>query len=75
MPGKARVEFVGAIYHLLNRGDRQEEIFRDALDREHFLLPLGQACARTGWRVHAYQEGTWAEMVALLYSRANHDEE
>lgn len=54
MPRKARVEFVGAVYHLMDRGDRQEAIFRDDGDRERFLATLGQACERTGWRVHAF---------------------
>lgn len=53
MPRKARVEFAGAVYHLLDRGDRREAIFRDDKDRETFLATLGQACERTGWRVHA----------------------
>jgi hypothetical protein len=50
MPRKARLEFAGAVYHLLDRGDRREAIFRDDRDREIFLATLGQACARTGWR-------------------------
>lgn len=54
MPRKARVEFPGAVYHLLDRGDRQEAIFRDDADREQFLATLGEACERTGWRVHAF---------------------
>ena len=54
MPRKARVEFAGAVYHLLDRGDRREAIFRDDRDRETFLSTLGQACKRTGWRVHAW---------------------
>ena len=54
MPRKARVEFAGAVYHLLDRGDRREAIFRDDCDRESFLATLGQACGRTGWRVHAW---------------------
>ena len=54
MPRKARVEFAGAAYHLLDRGDRREAIFRDERDREIFLTTLGQACERTGWRVHAW---------------------
>ncbi len=53
MPRKARVEFPGAVYHLLDRGDRQEAIFRDNPDRETFLRTLSQVCARCGWRVHA----------------------
>jgi REP element-mobilizing transposase RayT len=53
MPRKARVEFPGAVYHLLDRGDRREAIVRDDLDRSLFLKTLGQVCGRTGWRVHA----------------------
>jgi REP element-mobilizing transposase RayT len=54
MARKARVEFAGAVYHLIDRGDRQEAIFRDDTDRKGFLATLGQVCARTGWRVHAF---------------------
>ena len=54
MARKARVEFEGAIYHVLDRGDRREAIFKDDADRRRFLETLGEACARTGWRVHAF---------------------
>ena len=49
-----RVEFDGALYHLLCRGDRREAIFLDERDREIFLATLGEICQRNGWRVHAY---------------------
>ena len=35
-------------------GDRREAIFLTDEDRELFLETLGQACERTGWRVHSY---------------------
>ena len=54
MPRKPRVEYAGAVYHVMSRGDRGEAIFRDDADREMFLAAVGEACARTGWRVHAY---------------------
>ena len=54
MPRKLRVEYEGAIYHVMNRGDRREPIFVDDQDRELFLETLGQACAKTDWQVHAY---------------------
>ncbi|MBI4660776.1 MAG: transposase, partial [Verrucomicrobia bacterium] len=54
MPRPLRVEFAGAIYHLMNRGDRREPIFLDDEDRKSFLHTLGEACAKTGWQVHAY---------------------
>jgi REP element-mobilizing transposase RayT len=53
MPRKIRVEYEGAIYHVMNRGDRRELIFLDDQDRETFLATLGEACAKTGWQVHA----------------------
>ena len=37
MPRKLRVEYPGAIYHAMNRGDRREPIFRDDEDRKLFL--------------------------------------
>jgi len=54
MPRKLRVEYEGAIYHVMNRGDRREPIFQDDQDRKSFLEALGQACEKTGWQVHAY---------------------
>ena len=51
---KLRIEYPGAIYHVMNRGDRREPIFQDDLDRRRFLETLGQVCAKTGWLVQAY---------------------
>ena len=53
MARKLRVEYPGAIYHVLNRGDRREPIFQDDTDRQRFVETLGEACAKTGWQVHA----------------------
>jgi REP element-mobilizing transposase RayT len=49
-----RVEFPGAIYHVMSRGDRREDIFLDDVDRQDFLKTLAEACQKTGWRVHAF---------------------
>lgn len=49
-----RIEFEGALYHVMSRGNRQEPVFRDAQDNEMFLDALGEVCGRTGWRVHAF---------------------
>jgi putative transposase len=54
MPRQLRLEYAGAIYHVMNRGDRREVIVRDRRDRERFLSTLGEACAKTGWQVHAF---------------------
>lgn len=54
MPRKLRLEYEGAIYHLMSRGDRREPIFVDEEDRRLFLETLGETCGKTGWQVHAY---------------------
>jgi putative transposase len=33
MPRKIRVQYPGAIYHVMSRGDRRENIFLDDVDR------------------------------------------
>ena len=38
----------------MSRGDRREAIFKDDDDRRRFINTLGEACAKTGWQVHAY---------------------
>jgi len=54
MARQLRIQYEGAIYHLMSRGDRREEIFHDDLDRKSFLQTLGLTCQKTGWQVHAY---------------------
>ena len=54
MARRLRLEYPGAIYHVMNRGDRREPIFRDDQDRLRFLATLGEACTKADWRVHAY---------------------
>ena len=54
MPRQVRIEFPGAHYHVMARGDRREDIYLDDGDREMFLATLAAACNKTGWRLHAY---------------------
>ena len=54
MARKVRIQYPGAIYHVMNRGDRREAIFEDDEDRERLLETLTQVCQKTGWQVHAY---------------------
>jgi putative transposase len=54
MPRKLRVEYPGAMYHVMSRGDRREKIFLDDVDRQDFVKTLAEACQKTGWQVHAY---------------------
>ena len=50
MARKLRIQYPGAIYHVMNRGDRREAIFEDDQDRERVLETLTVACEKTGWQ-------------------------
>ncbi len=54
MPRQVRIQFPGATYHVMCRGDRREEIFREDGDREMMLATLAETVEKTGWRVHAW---------------------
>ena len=42
MPRQVRIQYPGALYHVMARGDRREEIYRDDEDRRMFLEALGE---------------------------------
>ena len=54
MPRQMRIDFPGAIHHVMSRGDRRENIYLDDVDRQDFLKTLAEACQKTDWQVHAY---------------------
>ncbi|MGO9203086.1 MAG: transposase, partial [Limisphaerales bacterium] len=54
MARKLRIQYPGAIYHVMNRGDRQEPVSGDDRDRRRFLETLTEACQKTGWQAHAF---------------------
>ncbi|MGH8630527.1 MAG: transposase, partial [Burkholderiales bacterium] len=49
-----RIEFPGALYHVMARGDGRSGIFKDDEDRELFLSTLGKVCSRFDWQIWAY---------------------
>ena len=54
MPRKLRIEYPGAMYHVMSRGNRRQDIFLDDVDRHDFLKTLAEACQKTAWQVHAF---------------------
>jgi hypothetical protein len=49
-----RIEYAGAVYHVMARGDHGQAVYVDDLDRRLWLRTLADAVGKTGWRVHAY---------------------
>ena len=54
MPRQPRLEYPGAMYHVMSRGDQRDDIFLDDVDRHDFIKTLAEACQKTGWQVHAF---------------------
>lgn len=54
MPRKARLEYAGACYHVINRGNYRSDLFAGKGAAEAFQGCLFEAAARFGWRVHAF---------------------
>ena len=53
MACKIRIEYAGAAYHVMARGNQGRDIYADERDRKLWLATLGEACKKTGWRIHA----------------------
>ena len=49
-----RIEYEGALYHILSRGNEQKEIFYDNQDRLQFLETLGEMSERYKMDIFAY---------------------
>jgi REP element-mobilizing transposase RayT len=54
MARKLRLEYAGACYHVINRGNYRRNVFGPRGAAEAFERCLRETCERFGWRVHAY---------------------
>ena len=54
MARKPRVEFEGAFYHVIVRGNQRQKIFRDDRDRLHYLKRVEHYRERYQFRIYAY---------------------
>ena len=53
MARKIRIEYAGAAYHVMARGNQGRDIYAGERDRKLWLATLGEAYEKTGWRIHA----------------------
>lgn len=49
-----RLEYAGACYHVINRGNYRRDLFSGKGAAEAFVVCLFEAAERFGWRLHAY---------------------
>jgi putative transposase len=49
-----RIEFAGALYHVTSRGNRQEAIYENDVDRNAYLSVLEKVCDTHNWICHSY---------------------
>ena len=54
MPRERRIEYAGAIYHAMARGNRREDIVLDDRDRERFVETLNEVVESSGWVLYAW---------------------
>ena len=54
MPRQPRVQFPGAIYHVVTRGDARRKIFHDDGHDQRFTRGLAEEVDRSRWIVIAY---------------------
>lgn len=54
MARKIRIEFEGAIYHVLNRGNYRRDLFTSSGEAQAFICALQEGVRLHGWRLHAY---------------------
>src|SRR5512147_1697273 len=54
MARKLRLEFPGACYHVINRGNYRADIFKTEGAKAAFEACLFEACEKSNWVLHAY---------------------
>jgi REP element-mobilizing transposase RayT len=54
MARQLRIEYQGAFYHVISRGERSENIFNGDSDRLKFLEKIGEAVVKFNLKIHCY---------------------
>lgn len=54
MARRLRIQFPGATYHIVNRGNYRRDLFETAGAANSFERVLGAASVRFGWQIHAF---------------------
>ena len=54
MPRKQRIEFPGAVYHIISRGNYRKELFLSENTGKAFERTIFETVERCGWKLYAY---------------------
>ena len=54
MPRKQGIEYPGAVYHVISRGNYRKELFSHEKTGESFERTIFEAAERCGWNIYAY---------------------
>lgn len=54
MPRKQRIEYPGAMYHVISRGNYRKDLFSEKKTGEAFEKTIFEAAERCGWKLYAY---------------------
>ncbi len=54
MARKQRIEYPGAVYHVISRGNYRKALFQQAQTGEAFERTIFEAAERCGWKLYAY---------------------
>jgi hypothetical protein len=49
MPRQVRIQYLGAMYHVMSRGNRRQEIYSDDVDPQDFRKTLAHASRPRGF--------------------------
>jgi putative transposase len=71
MARKLRIQYKGAIYHVINRGNYRRDVFESVAAAQAFEAALIEACEIYGWRLHAHVVMRNHYHLALETPRAN----
>ncbi len=61
-----RVEYAGAIYHVMCRGNARQRIFHEEADHQRLIDGLESTVNRFGWELFSYQRGQIRFLVYIV---------
>ncbi len=71
MARKLRIQYEGAIYHVINRGNYRRDVFGTVGAAQAFETVVFEACKMHGWRLHAHGVMSNHYHLAVATPRAN----